>query len=211
MLIQSRIASQWSSPLFRVLLLTALLLLLAGCEQATPVQWHGTDLSANTKPRDFSLIDHDGEPRQLADYQGQVVVLSFGFTHCPDICPLTLAELNQAVRMLDAPADAVQVLFVSVDTERDTPELMKAYVPTFNERFIGLTGSPEAIRKTAEVFNVYYSIPEHAPDENYNVDHQAGTFTFDASGRLRLYHGYGTPPAALAEDLARLVAEARAG
>lgn len=164
-----------------------------------------TDISGADFGREFELIDHDGKLRHLTDFRGKAVVMFFGFTHCPDICPTTLAEFNVALTKLGESASDVQVLFVTVDPERDTREVLRGYVTAFNPAFLGLTGSPEQIAKVAREFRIIYQKVEGAREGSYSVDHSAGTYIFDAQGRLRLYASYGLGGDVIAGDLKRLL------
>ncbi|WP_085317682.1 SCO family protein [Derxia lacustris] len=181
----------------------ALVLALAGCSHKP--EFHGTDITGSSIGGDFSLTGHDGQPRTLAQFKGKAVVLFFGFTHCPDICPTTMAVLSQAMKQLGPDADKVQVLFVSVDPERDTPELLGHYVPAFDPRFIGLTGTPEQVAEVARQWRAFYQkVPGSTPD-SYSVDHFAGMYVLDAQGQLRLFLRGEQPPADIAADLKKIV------
>ncbi len=177
---------------------------LAGC---TPggVSFKGSDVTGAAFGRDFALADAAGQPRTLADYRGKAVALFFGYTQCPDVCPTTLAALAEATRSLGADAARVQVLFVTVDPERDTPALLAAYVPAFDPRFVGLRGDAAATERTAREFKVIYQkVPGAAPDR-YTMDHSAGTYLFDPAGRLRVFESSAADPTALAHDLRELL------
>ncbi|CAB3753292.1 SCO family protein [Paraburkholderia solisilvae] len=172
--------------------------LVAGCGQDAPA-FQNVDITGNKQfATDFSLPDTSGKMRTLADYKGKVVVLFFGYTHCPDVCPTTMAELAQALQQL-GPADAkrVQVLFVTVDPERDTSALLGQYVPAFNPAFVGLRPADQAqLVKITKDFRVYYAkVPGKTPD-SYTMDHTAASYVFDPEGRLRLFarDGQGAGP-----------------
>ncbi|TAL97104.1 MAG: SCO family protein [Paraburkholderia sp.] len=172
-------------------------LLMAGCNKAPAFQ--NLDITGNTQfGADFSLPDTNGKTRTMADFKGKVVVLFFGYTHCPDVCPTTMAELSQALQQL-GPKDAgrVQVLFVTVDPERDTPALLAQYVPAFNPTFIGLRPASDAqLVKVTKDFRVYYAkVPGKTPD-SYTMDHTAASYVFDPDGKLRLFarDGQGAAP-----------------
>jgi protein SCO1/2 len=184
--------------LFRTWLALALLVLLAACGQdkAPAAAFKNVDLTGLDYARDFALTDHTGKPRTLADFKGKAVVLFFGFTQCPDVCPTTMAEMASVMKALGPQADKVQVLFVTLDPERDTPALLAQYVPAFDPRFIGLYGTPEQIAKTAKEFRVFYQkVPGKTPG-SYTLDHTAGSYVFDPQGRIRLFirHGQGAEP-----------------
>jgi protein SCO1/2 len=177
---------------------------LAACTPEAP-KFRGTDITGADWGRELALIGHDGRPRTLADFRGKVVVLFFGFTHCPDVCPTTLAEAAQALKALGGEAERVQVLFVTVDPERDTPEVLAKFVPAFHPSFLGLTGDPEAVRKAAKEFKIFYDKrPGKNPGE-YSVDHSAQTYVLDAEGRLRLFIRHDRLAQDLAADLRTLL------
>lgn len=185
-----------------VLLLVAL---LAACgEPKLPSPFHASEVSAKIAQADFRLVDHNGKPRTLADFRGKLVVLFFGYTHCPDVCPTTLADLAQVMRRLDKDADRVQVLFVTVDPERDTRELLAQYVPAFHPAFLGLYGDPQATAQAARAFDVVFQ--KQPTTSGYNVDHSAGTFLIDSQGKVRLLAPYGQRAEWLVEDLRLLLA-----
>jgi protein SCO1 len=164
--------------------------LIAGCGQSRP-SFKNSDITGADWGRELSLKDHTGKPRTLADFRGKVVVIFFGYVHCPDVCPTTLAELKSVVEQLGEDGKRIQVLFVTVDPERDTPELLAQYVPAFHPSFLGLYGDPEQTARTAKEFKVYYQkVPGSRPD-NYSVDHTAGSYVFDPSGHIRLFVSHG--------------------
>ena len=159
-----------------------------------------TDVSGAGFGKELDLTDHNGTPRTLADFRGKVVAVFFGFTHCPDACPTTLAEMAQVVKALGPDGGKVQVLFVTVDPERDTQEVLKQYVPSFNPAFLGLYGDAGATARAAREFKVYYQ-KQPVKGGGYSVDHSAGTFILDREGRLRLYAQYGAGAAPLLHDI----------
>ena len=180
-----------------LILLTALSLLLAGCERPKIQEVNAIDVSSETYPNDFLLTDHRGKPTRLSDFRGKVVALFFGFTQCPDVCPTTLAEFSQVYRDLGSDADQVQVLFVTIDPERDTQQLLGEYIPAFNNRFIGLRGSPEETRRVADAYKVTYQKIKAKEGDFYTLDHTAYVFLFDRTGLLRLKIPHGQPAASL--------------
>ena len=193
--------------------LIALLLfaLLGGCgpQQPATVKFQLTDVTGADFGKSLALTDHTGKPRTLADFQGKVVVIFFGFTQCPDVCPTTLAEMAKVVKELGVDGAKVQVLFVSVDPERDTKELLKQYVTAFDPAFLGLVGDAEATVRAAREFKVYVQKqPPKTPGGSYSVDHSAGTFILDQQGRLRLFAQYGVGAAALLGDIKTLLKQA---
>ena len=183
---------------------SAILLLAAfgavACAPDSP-KFMASDVTGTTFGRDFRLVDHHGKARTLADYRGKAVVMFFGYTQCPDVCPTTLAELAETMKRLGPDADRVQVLFVTVDPERDTQDLLSKYVPAFDPRFVGLYGDADATARTAKEFKIIYQKQPGAAPGTYTVDHSAGTFIFDPAGKLRVYVGYGQGPDVFAHDL----------
>jgi protein SCO1/2 len=175
--------------------------ILAGCERdsSTP-KFTLTDVTGANFGKELALIDHDGRPRTLADFKGKVVVLFFGFIHCPDVCPTTLAELAQVERELGPDAKKMQVLFVTVDPERDTPELLRQYVPSFHPDFLGLYGDAAATAQAAKEFKIFFQKQPQAGG-GYSMDHSAGTYVLDQHGKLRLFAQYGAGAAALLHDI----------
>lgn len=188
----------------RRFLLVLLYGLLTACQPAKD-GFRTTDVTGAAFGRDFRLSDHNGNARQLSDFRGKAVVLFFGFTHCPDVCPTTLAELAVARRNLGPDGERVQVLLVTVDPQRDTPQLLSRYVTAFDPSFLGLTGSPQQIAEVAKEFKVIYQKVEGRLPADYSMDHSAGSYIFDPQGRLRLYVSYGQGAEVFAHDLRRLL------
>jgi protein SCO1/2 len=187
-------------------LVSALLaaLALAGCT-GSGASFRNTDITGADYGKDFALTDHNGKTRTLADFRGKVVVVFFGYTHCPDVCPTVLADLKVAREQLGEDGKRVQVLFVTVDPERDTQQLLAKYVPAFDPTFLGLYGDPAATVRVAKEFKVFYQkVPGTSPD-NYTVDHTSGSYVFDPQGRLRLFARPGSVPNLVA-DLKTLLA-----
>ena len=183
-------------------------LLLVACDAGGP-KFKSTDITGVDYGKQLSLTDPNGTPRSLQDFRGKVVVLFFGYTHCPDVCPTTLAEMAQVMKKLGAEADRVQVLFVTVDPERDTPVVLSRYVPAFDPRFLGLYGDADATRRAAKEFKVFYEAKKGEAPGEYTVDHSAGSYVLDTTGRLRLFVGYGRVGADdLAADIRTLLHEA---
>jgi protein SCO1/2 len=163
-----------------------LALALAACAPSGP-EFKNTDVTGADCCRDFRLTDHTGKTRTLADFRGKMVVIFFGYTQCPDVCPTTLLEIKGVLQQLGADARRVQVLFVTVDPERDTRELLASYVPAFDPDFLGLYGDAEATAKTAKEFRVFYQKQAATTPGNYTVDHTAGSYVIDPQGRVRLF------------------------
>jgi protein SCO1/2 len=168
---------------FRFFLSAALLLLAAACDVGGP-KFKSTDITGVEYGRALALRDHDGKPRTLEDFQGKAVVLFFGFTHCPDVCPTTLAEVAQALKELGADAERVQVLLVTVDPERDTAQALRTYVTAFDPRFLGLRGDAAETQAVAKEFKIYYE--KRKAGDTYTVDHSGQLYVLDTKGRLRL-------------------------
>ncbi len=180
---------------------------LVACTESKP-QFTSIDLTGADYAKDFQLPDVDGRPRSLKEFAGKLVVLFFGYTQCPDVCPTTLAELAEAKKLLGPDGQKVQGIFVTVDPERDTPQLLKAYMANFDPTFIALRGTPEQLAAMARDFKVYYKKVEGKTPTSYTMDHSAASYVYDTQGRLRLYARYGNGAQALAGDLKLLLKQA---
>jgi len=178
--------------------------LLAACGRQG-VQFQGSDVTGSAFGREFTLTDPAGKTRTLADFRGKAVVMFFGYTQCPDVCPTTLAMLAEAMKQLGPDADRVQVLFVTIDPERDTPELLAQCVPASDKRFLGLRGDAEATARTAKEFKVIYQKQPGTTPGSYSMDHSAGLFLFDPQGRLRVYIGHNQATDIVTHDLRALL------
>ena len=191
--------------LLRSLMALMLACVLAACNDGKP-SFKNTDITGADYAKGFALTDHTGKARTLEDFKGKVVSIFFGFTHCPDVCPTTLAEMKGVLDKLGSDdAKRVQVLFVTIDPERDTPALLANYVPAFHPSFIGLSGSPEATAKMAKDFKVFYQkVPGKTPG-SYSMDHSAGSYVYDPQGRLRLFVRHGMPLEGLVADFKLLL------
>ncbi len=165
---------------------SAALALLAGCAPARP-QFKTVDITGINYAQQFALTDENGQPRQLSDFRGKVAVVFFGYTSCPDVCPITLAELANVMKKLGPNASRVQVLFVTFDPERDTGPVLKRYLDNFDPTFLGLRGSDDQIKATAKDFKVFYEKVDGPTADSYTIDHQAVSYVFDTSGKPRLY------------------------
>lgn len=182
--------------------LAILLSFLAACQPATEAgKLVSQDISGADFGQTFHLTDHTGKPRTMDDFKGKAIALFFGYTHCPDVCPTTMADLKQTMKLLGPRADEVQVLFVTLDPKRDTQEVLAQFVPSFDARFIGLRGSEEEIAATAAVFKIYAKKVEAQGQSGYTIDHSAGMYIFDKNGKIRLYVDYGQKPADIANDI----------
>lgn len=167
------------------------------------------DITGADYARDFALPDHNGVPRSLKDFAGKVVVVFFGYTQCPDVCPTTMQELAQVKQALGADGDRLQAVFITVDPERDTPEMLKAYMANFDPSFLALRGSEEQTVAVAKEFKIYFKKAEGQTPTSYTMDHSAGSYLFDPAGRLRVYSRYGSGPEAVAADVRSLLNEAK--
>ena len=186
----------------------ALTVSLAACDKLPGKQkesFQNTDVTGLDYAKGFALTDHTGKPRTLADFKGKAVVVFFGYTQCPDVCPTTMAEMATVMQKLGPLADQVQVLFITLDPERDTQELLANYVPAFDKRFLGLRGTPEQTAKTAKEFKVFYSKVPGTDPGSYTIDHTAGSYVFDRDGRLRLFIRHGQGPDPIVHDLRQLL------
>lgn len=187
------------------------LLALCGCGQKQPptphVTFNATDITGVPWGRDFALTDPSGRTRTLKDFRGKAVALFFGYTHCPDVCPTTLSEFSLALRRMGKEADRVQVLFVTLDPERDSPELLAKYVPAFYPTFLGLYTDSKSLTKLTAEFKVVYQKNAESGPKNYLIDHSTGTYVYDPMGRLRLMIPYGSNPGNVAADLHTLLNE----
>lgn len=189
---------------WRLLGAALLVLAVAGCAPRQP-GFRNTDVSGSDCCKDFRLTDHNGRVRTLADFRGKAVVMFFGYTQCPDVCPTTMLEMKAVLQQLGTDAQRVQVLFVTVDPERDTRELLSRYVPAFDPSFLGLYGDLEATAKTAREFRVFYQKQPGSTPSSYTVDHTAGSYVFDPQGRVRLFVRHGDGGANLVADLRTLL------
>ena len=191
--------------LLRTCCIAALLLIFTACSPKP--EFKNIDITGSTAfGKDFSLVDPDGKVRTLADFKGKVVVMFFGYTQCPDVCPTTLTEMQQVMTILGPKSDKVQVLFVTVDPQRDTAAILKQYVPAFDSRFLGLRPEDDvALEKVAKDFKIYYKKVAGISSGSYTIDHSAGSYAFDPDGRLRLYIKHAQGPETLAHDLKELL------
>lgn len=181
--------------------------LLAGCGARKP-QFKAIDLTGAEYARDLQLTDADGQARSLKDFHGKVVVLFFGYTQCPDVCPTTLAEIAQAKQLLGADGARLQGVFVTLDPERDTPQVLKAYLANFDPTFVALRGTLQQTAAVAKDFKIFYQKVPGTTAGSYTLDHSAAAYVYDPQGRLRLYTRYGSGPQALASDVKLLLDEA---
>jgi len=194
-----------------VLLAVTFCAALAGCDKlastasAPQVAYRGADITGADYARNLALPDVDGRPRTLADFKGKVTVVFFGYTQCPDVCPTTMAELAQVKKSLGADGDKLQGVFVTIDPERDTPEILKSYMASFDPSFVALRGTPEQTQAAAKEFKVFYAKVPGKVEGSYTMDHTAGAFILDGQGNVRLFERYGGGAEALAADIKALM------
>lgn len=179
---------------------------LTACSPDGPA-FRGVNLTGADYARDFSLTDQYGQLRSLKDFRGKVVVVFFGFTQCPDVCPTSMQELAEVKQALGADGERLQGVFISVDPERDTLELLKAYMENFDPSFLALRPAPEQLPALAKDFKIYYKKVDGTTPTSYSMDHSAGSYLYDPQGRLRVYHRYGSGAEALTEDVRLLLRE----
>ena len=182
---------------------------LTACDKiglpSSKAAFNGVDITGAEYARSLSLPDQNGQPRTLADFKGKVIVVFFGYTQCPDVCPTTMVELAQVKKALGKDGERVQGMFVSIDPERDTPEILKAYMASFDPSFVALRGSVEQAQEAAREFKVFFAKVPGKTEGSYTMDHTAGSYVFDPSGKVRLFVRYGAGADALATDIRALL------
>ena len=181
--------------------------LISACSEQKPA-FASIDITGADYAKDFSLTDHNGQPKSIKDFAGKVVVLFFGYTQCPDVCPTSMAELAEIKKLLGADGSRLQGLFITVDPERDTPDVLKAYMGNFDPTFLALVPTPEKLAALAKDFKVYYKKVEGKTPTSYTMDHSAGSYVFDTKGQIRLYTRYGSGAKPLAQDIQLLFKQA---
>lgn len=179
-------------------------LLSAGCSEPKP-SFNAVDITGAEYAKGFEVNDHNGKLRRLTDFAGKVVVMFFGYTQCPDVCPTTMADMAEIKKMLGPDGDRLQVLFVTVDPDRDTPEMLKAYMENFDPAFLALVPPPQKLEALTKDFKIYYKKVEGKTPTSYSMDHSAGSYVYDTKGQIRLFSRYGTPKDVLAKDLQTLL------
>ncbi len=190
------------SPSRRMVLLAAAA--LTACSPDKP-SFRSIDITGADYARDFQLTDHNGQQRRMADFRGKAVVVFFGFTQCPDVCPTAMADLVQVKAALGSDGEKLQALFITLDPERDTPEVLKAYTTHFDPTFLSLRPTPEQLPELTRHFKIFYKKNQGPTPSSYTLDHSAGSYVFDPQGRVRLYTRQGMGAAALTEDLRLLL------
>jgi protein SCO1 len=186
------------------LLAASALLTLGACSLEKPA-FKGVDITGADYAKDFALTDQNGQPRSIKDFAGKAVVVFFGYTQCPDVCPTTLQELLEVRRMLGTDGQKLQAVFITVDPERDTPELLRSYMANFDSSFVALRPTPEQLQPLLKDFKIYAKKVEGKTATSYTVDHSAQSYVYDPQGRLRLYNRYGSGPQTLADDVRLLL------
>jgi len=198
----------------RILIAACAALALAGCDRpgSAPAaeSFQAIDITGAEYARELSLTDADGRRRTLGDFKGKVTVVFFGYTQCPDVCPTTMLELAQVKKALGAAGERVQGVFITIDPERDTPEVLKAYVANFGADFVALRGSADETKAAAKAFKVFFAKAPGRTPTSYTMDHTAGSYVFDGNGKVRLFTRYGSGADALQHDLALLLAQSAA-
>ena len=184
--------------------MTGAFTLLAACSEKKQ-NFSAIDITGADYARDFALTDHNGQPRSIKDFAGKVVVLFFGYVQCPDVCPTTMAELAEVKKLLGKDGERLQGLFVTVDPQRDTPEVLKAYMGNFDPTFLALYTTPEKLEALAKDYKIYFKKAEGKTPTSYTMDHSAGCYVYDTQGKLRLYTRYGTGAQPLAADIRLLL------
>ena len=173
------------------------------------MEFKAVDITGADYARDFAadgaMLDHNGKPRSINDFAGKIVVLFFGYTQCPDVCPTSMAELVEVKKLLGKDGDKVQGLFIAVGPERDTAEVLKAYMANFDPTFLALRTTPDKLVAVAKDFKTYYKKSPGKTETSYTMDHSAGSFVYDTQGKVRLYTRYGSGAPALAADIALLL------
>ena len=196
-------------PKRRVLLgvaAAAATLALAGCnDKPKKLAIQGSDITGTHLGSDLAMVDASGQVRTLADYKNKIAVIFFGYTHCPDVCPTAMAQLAQAMSLLNKDADQVQVIMITVDPQRDTPEVMHRYASAFNPGFIGLSGSPEQLAKTAKSFRAYYAKSPGPTPQDYGMDHSSSFYIMDKSGEARILLPGNAQASVIAHDIQQLL------
>lgn len=180
-------------------------LMVSGCTERAKPQFKAIDITGADYAKNFELTDHNGQVRTLKDFSGKIVVIFFGFTQCPDVCPTSMVELAEVKKLLGADGNRLQGLFITVDPERDTPEVLKAYMGNFDPTFLALRAPLDKLPAVAKDYKVYYKKVDGKTPTSYTMDHSAGSYIYDTQGNLRLYTRYGSGAAALAADIQLLL------
>ena len=188
----------------RLVLSSLAVLALAACSPDKP-KFNGIDITGADYAQDFTLTDHNNQRRSLSDFKGKVVVVFFGYTQCPDVCPTSMTELAEVKRLLGGDADKLQGVFVTVDPARDTTDVLKAYMGNFDPTFVAFVPTPDELADVAKRFKIYYKKQDGKTPTSYTMDHSAGSYVYDTQGRVRLYSRYGSGAKVLAQDIQTLL------
>ena len=199
----TRFSASWFR-LFGACVLAISLVGLSACSEPKPA-FKAVDITGADYAKELNLTDQNGQVRKLKDFSGKLVAVFFGYTQCPDVCPTTMQELAEVKRLLGPDGDKLQAVFVTVDPERDTTELLKAYVENFDASFVALRPTQEQLPAIAKEFKIYFKRVEGKTPTSYTMDHSAGSYTFDTQGRVRLFNRYGMGAQALADDFKLLL------
>ena len=193
-----------TASLVRACVCAMAFLALTACTSEKP-KFNGIDITGADYAKDFTLTDHNGTRRSLSDFKGKVVVLFFGYTQCPDVCPTSMSELAEVKHMLGVDGDKLQGMFVTVDPARDTTELLKAYMTNFDPTFVAFVPTADELVDVAKRFKIYYKKQEGKTPTSYTMDHSAGSYVYDTQGNVRLYSRYGSGAKVLAQDIQTLL------
>jgi protein SCO1/2 len=178
-------------------------LILASCAKNAEFKFNGSDISNANLNSSFELLSHTGEIKKITDFKGSVVAIFFGFTHCPDICPTSMQELKFIKESLGKQSDKLQVIFITLDPERDNQSLLNSYVPSFDKSFIGLTGSQDDINRVASQYKIFHM--KVGEGDSYTIDHSSGIYIIDKDGKIRVRHPYGSKVESIIEDIQHLI------
>ncbi|MDA7700236.1 SCO family protein [Methylophilaceae bacterium] len=178
-------------------------LILVSCVKNAEFKFNGSDISNANLNSSFELLSHTGEIKKITDFKGSVVAIFFGFTHCPDICPTSMQELKFIKESLGKQSDKLQVIFITLDPERDNQSLLNSYVPSFDKSFIGLTGSQEDINRVASQYKIFHM--KVGEGDSYTIDHSSGIYIIDKDGKIRVRHPYGSKVESIIEDIQHLI------
>lgn len=196
-----RVAMKWIAA---CALLAGATGLLSGCSEQKPA-FASIDVTGANYAKGFELTDHNGQVRHLSDFAGKIVVIFFGYTQCPDVCPTSMSELAEVKKALGKDGERLQGLFVTVDPQRDTPEVLKGYMANFDPTFLALYTTPDKLAELAKDYKVYYKKVDGKTPTSYTMDHSAGSYVYDTKGQLRLFTRYGSGPKVLASDIRLLL------
>ncbi len=187
------------------LLLLFLLMTACNADKKADANFFGTNISQTQFDQEWTLIDQHGDKRNLNDFLGKIVIVFFGYSHCPDVCPTTMADLAKALKLLGERSSEVQVLFITLDPERDTQMLLQNYINSFDKNYVALRGNLEQTEKVAKNYKVFYEKQIEGGNVNFSIDHSAGSYVFDKKGKVRIYLKYGQKPVEIVSDLRQIL------